>query len=116
MIGFGLKADEKSGVAEIARRGRGKFLDAQSAKGLAAAVREVVEEEPKTDDLSPRVKALVEQLTDNSFGVRQAAAEALGKMGDKAKGAEASARQAVANDAERLKQLNEGLKNLGLDG
>ena len=35
---------------------------------------------------------------------------------DKAKGAEASARQAVANDAERLKQLNEGLKNLGLDG
>jgi cytochrome c-type biogenesis protein CcmH len=26
------------------------------------------------------------------------------------------ARQAVANDAERLKQLNEGLKNLGLDG
>jgi cytochrome c-type biogenesis protein CcmH len=35
---------------------------------------------------------------------------------DKAKGAEADARQAVANDAERLKQLNEGLKNLGLDG
>jgi cytochrome c-type biogenesis protein CcmH len=35
---------------------------------------------------------------------------------DKAKDAEAAARQAVANDAERLKQLNEGLKNLGLDG
>lgn len=35
---------------------------------------------------------------------------------DKAKGAEADARQAVANDAERLRQLNEGLKNLGLDG
>jgi cytochrome c-type biogenesis protein CcmH len=35
---------------------------------------------------------------------------------DKARGALAEARQAVANDAERLRQLNEGLKNLGLDG
>jgi cytochrome c-type biogenesis protein CcmH len=39
-------------------------------------------------------------------------------MGDRdsAKSALTDARQAVANDAERLKQLNEGLKNLGLDG
>jgi cytochrome c-type biogenesis protein CcmH len=35
---------------------------------------------------------------------------------DKARSALADARQAVANDAERLKQLNEGMKNLGLDG
>jgi cytochrome c-type biogenesis protein CcmH len=35
---------------------------------------------------------------------------------DRAKGALSDARQAVANDAERLRQLNEGLKNLGLDG
>jgi cytochrome c-type biogenesis protein CcmH len=35
---------------------------------------------------------------------------------DKAKGALTEARRAVANDAERLRQLNEGLKNLGLDG
>jgi cytochrome c-type biogenesis protein CcmH len=35
---------------------------------------------------------------------------------DKAKGALTEARQAVANDVERLRQLNEGLKNLGLDG
>jgi cytochrome c-type biogenesis protein CcmH len=35
---------------------------------------------------------------------------------DKAKSALAEARQAVANDAERLRQLNEGLKALGLDG
>jgi cytochrome c-type biogenesis protein CcmH len=35
---------------------------------------------------------------------------------DKAKSAQADAREAVANDAERLRQLNEGLKNLGLDG
>jgi cytochrome c-type biogenesis protein CcmH len=35
---------------------------------------------------------------------------------DKAMGALTDARQAVANDAERLRQLNEGLKNLGLDG
>jgi cytochrome c-type biogenesis protein CcmH len=35
---------------------------------------------------------------------------------DKAVSALTDARQAVANDAERLKQLNDGLKNLGLDG
>jgi cytochrome c-type biogenesis protein CcmH len=35
---------------------------------------------------------------------------------DKATSARAEARQAVAGDAERLRQLNEGLKNLGLDG
>jgi len=35
---------------------------------------------------------------------------------DKAMGASSDARQAVANDAGRLRQLNEGLKNLGLDG
>ncbi|MGH6717259.1 MAG: c-type cytochrome biogenesis protein CcmI, partial [Bradyrhizobium sp.] len=39
-------------------------------------------------------------------------------MGDraKAKSALADAREAVAKDPERLKQLNEGLRNLGLDG
>jgi cytochrome c-type biogenesis protein CcmH len=39
-------------------------------------------------------------------------------MGDRDKALHAltDARQAVANDAERLRQLNEGLKNLGLDG
>ena len=35
---------------------------------------------------------------------------------DKARSAQTDARQAVTNDAERLRQLNEGLKNLGLDG
>jgi cytochrome c-type biogenesis protein CcmH len=35
---------------------------------------------------------------------------------DKARIALTDARQAVAGDVERLKQLNEGLKNLGLDG
>lgn len=35
---------------------------------------------------------------------------------DKAMGASTDARQAVANDAERLRQLKEGLKTLGLDG
>jgi cytochrome c-type biogenesis protein CcmH len=35
---------------------------------------------------------------------------------DKAKSALTDARQAVAKDAERLRQLNEGLKSLGLDG
>ena len=39
-------------------------------------------------------------------------------MGERAKAASAltDARQAVASDAERLRQLNEGAKNLGLDG
>jgi cytochrome c-type biogenesis protein CcmH len=39
-------------------------------------------------------------------------------MGDRAKAKDAliDARQAVANDAERLRHLNEGLKNLGFDG
>jgi cytochrome c-type biogenesis protein CcmH len=35
---------------------------------------------------------------------------------DKARTALIDARQAVANDAERLRQLNDGLKDLGLDG
>ncbi|WP_158669983.1 tetratricopeptide repeat protein, partial [Bradyrhizobium guangdongense] len=35
---------------------------------------------------------------------------------DKAMGASADARQAVAGDAERLRQLNEGLRTLGVDG
>jgi cytochrome c-type biogenesis protein CcmH len=35
---------------------------------------------------------------------------------DKAKSAQSDARQAVAKDPERLRQLNEGLKNMGLDG
>jgi cytochrome c-type biogenesis protein CcmH len=35
---------------------------------------------------------------------------------DKAISAQTDARQAVAGDAEHLRQLNEGLKNLGLDG
>jgi cytochrome c-type biogenesis protein CcmH len=35
---------------------------------------------------------------------------------DKAASALVDAREAVANDAERLRQLNEGAKNLGLDG
>jgi cytochrome c-type biogenesis protein CcmH len=35
---------------------------------------------------------------------------------DKAASALGDARQAVANDADRLRQLNEGARNLGLDG
>jgi cytochrome c-type biogenesis protein CcmH len=35
---------------------------------------------------------------------------------DKAKAASSDARQAVAKDPQRLRELNDGLKNLGLDG
>jgi cytochrome c-type biogenesis protein CcmH len=39
-------------------------------------------------------------------------------MGDreKANSALSDARHALANDSERLRQLNEGLRNLGIDG
>ena len=102
VVGLGLKDDEKRGVAVIARRGRGKFHDAQSAKGLAVAVQQVVQLDPKDapadDDLPPRVKVLVEQLQDEDYNVRWSAAAALGKLGDKAKGAAGALERRVADD------------------
>jgi Mg-chelatase subunit ChlD len=100
VVGLGIKEEEKSAVMRIARRGRGKFYDAQTAQQLAPALKKVVrvtlkpaddkpeEEKPEEPaDLPPRVKALIEALQDADADVRQRAAESLGKLGAKAKGA-----------------------------
>jgi HEAT repeat protein len=94
-------------VMRIARWGRGKFYDAQTAQQLAPALKKVVrvapqaeedkpeEEKPEEQaDLPPRVKALVDALQDEAWEVRQAAANSLGKMGAKAKGGGTGASQA----------------------
>ena len=64
------------------------------------------------------VERLAVRLKQNGDDVEGWLRRAYMVMGDhdKAKSALTDARQAVANDAERLRQLNEGLKNLGLDG
>ena len=55
-------------------------------------------------------------LTLAAIGLRLVRAYLVMGDRDKAVGASGDARQAVANDAARLRQLNEGLKTLGLDG
>src|SRR5438132_1573339 len=97
-----MKVEEKGAVTRIARRGRGKYYDAQTAQALAPALRKVVRvalkpEEDKPDqvageaegeaDLPPRLKLLVEALSDANWETRKNAAANLAKLGDKAKGA-----------------------------
>jgi cytochrome c-type biogenesis protein CcmH len=87
--------------------------------GAMAAAKDMSE-----SDRSTMIRGMVEQLAtrlkqngDNVEGwLRLVRAYIV--MGDieKAKSALSDARQAVGNDAERLRQLNEGLKNLGLEG
>jgi cytochrome c-type biogenesis protein CcmH len=78
----------------------------------------------KADDREAMIKGMVERLATR---LKQNGGDVEGwlrlvraylVMGDqeRAKGALSDARQAVSGDAERLKQLNDGLKNLGLDG
>jgi cytochrome c-type biogenesis protein CcmH len=78
----------------------------------------------KADDRDAMIRGMVERLAtrlkqngdDVDGWLRLVRAYLV--MGDreKARGAQTNARQAVGGDADRLKQLNEGLKNLGLDG
>ena len=78
----------------------------------------------KTTDREAMIRGMVERLATrlkengNDVDGWLRLVRAYMVMGDreKAKGAQSNARQALAGDAERLKQLNEGLKNLGLDG
>jgi HEAT repeat protein len=103
VVGLGIKEEEKSAVMHIARRGRGKFYDAQTAQQLVPAIKEVVGValEAKDDqpaDLPPRVKALAEALQDADADVRQRAAKSLGKLGAKAKGAVPTLVKLVANE------------------
>jgi cytochrome c-type biogenesis protein CcmH len=75
-------------------------------------------------DRSAMIRSMVERLStrlkqngdDVEGWLRLVRAYMVMGEADKAKGALSDARQAVAKDPERLRQLNEGLKNMGLDG
>lgn len=96
VVGLGIK-EEKRAVMHIARQGRAKFYDAQTAQQLVPAIKEVVgvtlksvddkpaEEEPGEQAVPPRVKAVLEALKDKDSKVRMEAAYNLGKLGAKAK-------------------------------
>ena len=78
----------------------------------------------KADDRDAMIRGMVERLAtrlkqngdDVEGWLRLVRAYLVMGDRDKAMGALNDARQAVANNAERLRQLNEGLKNLGIDG
>ncbi len=96
----------------------GPSVPALSADTMAAA--KDMNEADRGDMIRGMVERLATRLKQNGDDVEGwlRLVRAYMVMGDrdKARGALADARQAVANDAERLRQLNEGLKNLGLDG
>jgi HEAT repeat protein len=106
VIGFALKPEESQAIDQIARAGRGKFYDAQTAEKLRKDLRFVAQVAPQVepkapvDDgkISPAVQALIEQLSDEEANVRHAAAESLGKMGARAKGAVPALMQRLADD------------------
>jgi cytochrome c-type biogenesis protein CcmH len=78
----------------------------------------------KADDRDAMIRGMVERLAtrlkqngdDVDGWLRLVRAYLVLGDQDKAKSALTDARQAVGSNAERLKQLNDGLKNLGLDG
>jgi Mg-chelatase subunit ChlD len=109
VVGVGLKKPgEKEAVALIARRGRGKFYNPETAADLkrdiegATGVKLVKEVPPVEDkvpeDLPPALKALVEDLKDKSGRVRREAADALAKLGEKAKPTAPALAARVADD------------------
>jgi cytochrome c-type biogenesis protein CcmH len=104
--------------ASLARVGGGSSAPALSGDAVAAA--KDMNEADRSAMIHGMVERLASRLKQNGDDVEGwlRLVRAYMVMGDrdKAKGALTEARQAVANDAERLRQLNEGLKNLGLDG
>jgi cytochrome c-type biogenesis protein CcmH len=104
--------------AALARVGGGPAAPALSDDTVAAA------KDMSEADRGAMIRGMVERLAtrlkqngdDVEGWLRLVRAYMVMGDRDKAKGALSDARQAVANDAERLRQLNEGLKNLGLDG
>jgi len=102
----------------LARVGGGSTVPALSDDTVAAA------KDMNETDRGAMIRGMVERLAtrlkqngdDVEGWLRLVRAYMVMGDRDKAKGALTDARQAVANDAERLRQLNEGLKNLGLDG
>ena len=89
-----------------------------TAEDVAAA------NEMKPDDRNAMIRGMVDRLAtrlkqngdDVEGWLRLLRAYTVMGERDKAASALVDAREAVANDAERLRQLNEGAKNLGLDG
>ncbi|QOZ56320.1 c-type cytochrome biogenesis protein CcmI [Bradyrhizobium sp. CCBAU 53338] len=98
--------------------GGGVTMPALSDETIAAS------KEMKDGDRNAMIRGMVERLAtrlkqngdDVEGWLRLVRAYLVMGDRDKAMGASSDARQAVANNAERLRQLNEGLKTLGLDG
>jgi cytochrome c-type biogenesis protein CcmH len=105
-------------LAALARVGGAPAAPALSDDSIAAAKH--MNETDRSAMIRGMVDRLASRLKQNGDDVegwlRLVRAYMVMGERDKAKGAGADARQAVANDAERLRALNEGLKNLGLDG
>lgn len=83
VVGFCLGEKESSQVAGIAKAGKGEFFDSKSAVQLTASIRQIqhkivrakiAEEEVNLETLSPIDRLLIEQLSDTSMDVREAAA------------------------------------------
>jgi uncharacterized protein YegL len=100
VIGFALKPEETKAIDQIAKAGRGTFYNAQTAEKLRKDLRFVAQVAPQPEqkpvvaappeeklpaNLSPVLQALTEDLNDKSGKVRRAAAESLGKQGEKAR-------------------------------
>jgi cytochrome c-type biogenesis protein CcmH len=104
--------------SSLARVGGGSGAPALSDETIAAA------KDMGEGDRGAMIRGMVERLAnrlkqngdDVDGWLRLVRAYVVMGERDKARGALSDAREAVANDAERLRQLNEGLKNLGLDG
>jgi cytochrome c-type biogenesis protein CcmH len=105
-------------LAALARVGGGPAAPVLSDDTIAAA--KDMTETDRSAMIHSMVDRLASRLKQNGDDVEGwlRLVRAYMVMGDrdKAKGASADARQAVAGDAERSRALNEGLKNLGLDG
>ncbi len=106
-------------TAALARvGGKGPDLPALPQETVAAA------QDMTTDDRNAMIQGMVDRLatrlkqdgSDVDGWLRLVRAYLVLGDRDKAKGALADARQAVGSDAERLRKLNDGLKDAGLDG
>ncbi|WP_061020050.1 c-type cytochrome biogenesis protein CcmI [Bradyrhizobium sp. CCH5-F6] len=104
--------------SSLARVGGGDTMPALSDETIAAS-RDMAE-----GDRNAMVRGMVDRLAtrlkqngeDVEGWLRLVRAYLVMGERDKAVGASADARQAVASDADRLRQLNEGLRTLGLGG
>jgi len=105
-------------TAALTRVAGGPAAPALSEETMAAA------KDMNAGDREAMIKGMVERLAtrlkqngdDVEGWLRLVRAYLVMGDQDRAKAALTDARQAVSGDAERLRQLNDGLKNLGLDG